>query len=210
MCNISLFFHFVNILLQNVCYFSDCPRNNNVNVRRTCYCRRANDERVLVVIVVVGGDDGGGSGELDRGQRYHRHRDRLARRQSVRAVVVAPAGVDCAVRAHDHGGHGRQPDRHMDRDDQQADAERHQLLPGEPVHSGRHGVHAQRVRQLQLHAHQQLVLRHGLLQDEPVRGRAVRVRQRVHSDGHIDRQVRYRRYSRLSFARSCGASPTGV
>jgi len=104
--------------------------------------------------------------------------------------VVAPARVDRAVRAHDHGGHGRQPDRHMDRDDQQADAERHQLLPGEPVHSGRHGVHAQRVRELQLHAHQQLVVRHGLLQDQPVRRRAVHMRQRVHPDGHIHRQVR--------------------
>lgn len=117
---------------------------------------------------------------LRRGQLLGRKRDgrgrRVARQQPVRAVVVAPAGVDHAVRAHDHGGHGRKPDRHLDRDDQQADAERDQLLPGQPVHSGRHGVHAQRVRQLQLHAHQQLVLRHGLLQDQPVRGRAVHMR----------------------------------
>lgn len=72
----------------------------------------------------------------------------MARQQPVRAFMVAPAGVDRAVRSHDHGGHGRQPNRHMDRDDQQADAQRDQLFPGQPVHSGRHGVHAQRIRQL--------------------------------------------------------------
>lgn len=113
----------------------------------------------------------------------------MARQQPVPAVVVAPAGVDRAVRADDHGGHRRQPDRHMDRHDQQADAERDQLLSGEPVHSGRHGVHAQRVRQLQLHADQQLVVRHGLLQDQPVCGRPVNIRERVHADGNIHRQV---------------------
>jgi len=72
----------------------------------------------------------------------------VAGQQPIRAAVVAPAGMDGAVRAHDHGGHGRQPDRHMDRHDQQTDAERDQLLSGEPVHRGRHGVHAQRVRKL--------------------------------------------------------------
>jgi len=62
--------------------------------------------------------------------------------------MVASVGVDGTVRANDHGGHGRQPDRHMDRYDQQTDAERDKLLSGELVHRGRHGVHAQRVSKL--------------------------------------------------------------
>lgn len=62
--------------------------------------------------------------------------------------MVASVGVDSTVRADDHGGHWRQPDRHMDRHDQQTDAERDKLLPGEPVHRGRHGVYAQRVSKL--------------------------------------------------------------
>lgn len=115
--------------------------------------------------------------------------------------MVASAGVDRAVRTDDHGGHGRQPDRHMDRHDQQADAERDQLLPGEPVNSGRHGIHAQRVRKLQLHADQQLVVRHGLLQNQPVCGRPVHIRQRVYTDGHIHRQVRVNIYKQLSFCK---------
>jgi len=73
----------------------------------------------------------------------------------------------------------------MDRDDQQTDAQRDQLLPSQSVHSGRYGVHTQRVRELQLHAHQQLVIRHGLLQDQSVCGRAVHMRQRVYPDGHF-------------------------
>jgi len=73
----------------------------------------------------------------------------------------------------------------MDRDDQQTYAQCDQLLPGQSVHSGRHGVHAQRVCELQLHAHQQLVIRHGLLQDQPVCGRVVHMRQRVYPDGYF-------------------------
>lgn len=128
--------------------------------------------------------------ELDR--QRHRCGRHVAGQQSIRAVVVAPAGVDRAVRAYDHGGHGRQPDRNMDRNDQQADAQRDQLLPGQLVHCRRNGVYTERVSQLQLHADQQLVVRHGLLQDQPVRGRAVHMRQRVHPDGHFHRQVRTR------------------
>lgn len=72
----------------------------------------------------------------------------VAGQQPIRVAVVAPAGMDGAVCAHDNGGHWRKPDRHMDRHDQQTDAERDQLLSGEPVHSGCHGVDTQRVRKL--------------------------------------------------------------
>jgi len=114
----------------------------------------------------------------------------VAGQQPVRAAMVAPASMDGAVCAHDISGHRRKPDRHMDRHDQQADAKRDQLLPGELVNSGRHGVYAQRVRKLQLHADQQLDVWHGLLQIQPVRRRAVHMCQRVHPDGHFHRQVR--------------------
>lgn len=72
--------------------------------------------------------------QLDRqlGGLRQRH---VARQQSVRAFMVASAGVDHAVRAHDHGGHRWQPDRHMDRDDQQAHEERDELFLGQLVHS---------------------------------------------------------------------------
>lgn len=125
---------------------------------------------------------------LDRGQRDRLRWD-IDRKQPVRNVLVAPNGVDHAVRSHDLGGHWRQPHRHMDRDDQQTDAERDQLLPGEPVHRRHYGVNVERHRQFQLHADQQLVVRHGLLQNQSIRGRVVYLRQRVHADGHLDRQV---------------------
>jgi len=72
----------------------------------------------------------------------------VAGQQPIRVAVVAPAGMDRAFCAYDNGGNRWKPDRHMDRHDQQTNAERDQLLSGEPVHSGCYGVNTQRVRKL--------------------------------------------------------------
>lgn len=86
-------------------------------------------------------------------------------------------------------GRLRQRDGDLDRPGPQADAHRHQLLPGEPVHRRRHGVAAQRDGHLRRHAAQQLALRPALLQAVSVRRGALYLRLCLHPHGHLHGSV---------------------
>lgn len=109
--------------------------------------------------------------------------------QQIYSARVASDSVDVVVREHDYSRDDRQCRRHLDRPQTQAHAHRDELLPGEPEHSRHHGLDPQRHIQLRVHAQQPLALWRALLQGQSVHRRNHYLRQRVHSRGHLHRQV---------------------